>query len=235
MNEKLSSLFSLAYIVMIIVLPLTINAYAQPTALSSQAQAIQNRTYGPEAANTTMASINITNTINNTASEGIQSMRVLLNLLEPDIKRFQLTQEFNDVVMAFSNIQGNLTVLQQHTNNLTTTATAEINQLQQQLQAAQSAASSAATTTSDDDDDDDDDNDGDAGDGDDDGGGSDTTETSDSDTADSPSSSSDTTTGSSSSSSSEVLEGLVSNGAAVDSGPRLDPEGDGGFPGDIDG
>lgn len=200
--------------ILIMIVPTIISStvYAQITTPQSSNTTtnsnIQTRTYGPQtAANTTAA-------MNSTAAEGIKDMRILLDLLEPDIQRYDLVDTFNEIVMAFAYIQGNLTILQNQTNASITAAEstvgqlrAQITTLQDQLEAAQADLLEATVPEEEEDEapeeevEDEEDTDTD-------------TETDDDTTSDPQS----------------TLEDLVEN-----DGPRTDPEGDGGFPGDIDG
>jgi hypothetical protein len=231
-----SPLFFIPVILIMIVPPIA-TAYAQQTAAPfSPSNDPATRQYGPP----TTAAANVTTAINTTAAGGIQDMRQFMLSLASDIREHNLTGTYNEVVMAFAYIQGNLSELQEYTTNQTNASATRIAQLQNDLRIARSTLQATqeqlaaavdaeeeeteepeptptpptsptpeATATADI--------------------VEDSVESDTDDTEDSSSSSDSEGGDTESESESEETE---SEGTG---GPRLDPEGDGGFPGDLDG
>jgi hypothetical protein len=130
------------------IVPTITSVYAQ-VAMSQQTQDVRNRTYGPGAnqtATTTTNTIAVNNnnsdpitTINSTATEGIQNMRTILLKLEPSLEEYNLTNAFNGAVMSLAHIQGNVSELQEHIANQTNASATQIAQLQRELTIARGA------------------------------------------------------------------------------------------------
>ena len=210
------------------IIPSTVS-YAQPTTTLPPNDP-STRTFGPQ---TTNNNNNITSTLNNTAASGIQNMLELSNMLEPEIQRYNLVETFNDIVYAFGFIQGNLTALQNQTIAEVTAAEstvgqlrAQISTLQDQLEAARADLAEATAAAGEEDtapDESDEESE-------------EASEEEEEEEEGSDEEDSSPTTTSPSQTRLEILETLVNTGGeGEDDGPRTDPEGDGGFPGDIDG
>jgi hypothetical protein len=225
-----TSPFFISLVLAIMIVPTitssTILVYAQIT--TPQSNDVRNRTYGPQqpvsssSSSTPEVINNVTTTINQTAIEGIENMQQLVNMLEPDIQRFNLVNTFNEAWMQFAWISGNVTALQNHTNNVinasqtsATQAQTQITALQNQvagLQADLAAAQSAAEEEEEEPEPEAEE------------------ETTEEEADDAPEEEEEPDP-EPEPEPQETIEDLVNNGG----GPRTDPEGDGGFPGDIDG
>jgi hypothetical protein len=173
---------------------------------------------------------NVTAIINSTAAGGIQDMRALSLSLEPYIQAHNLTGTFNKVVLAFAYIQGNITALQNQTNNVTITiddngssvtvpdfqTTPTTTPAPSSTPSSSSSSSSSSPTTNP-------------------GPRTDVVEEATTSSSSSTEESESEEESSSSSSSSDSNNEEEETETEEPDGPRLDEEGDGGFPGDIDG
>lgn len=185
-------------------------SHAQISTPASNNVSNDTRSYGPQSSQ--QQQLNATNAINTTAVEGIKDMRMLLQIPEEDLGRYNLTGLITDMVMKFASIQANLTALQTWADDVNTTATNVVTATQQQLADARAEIAALQTqleeATEEEDAPEEEEEEPEP-----------EPEAEEEETEEEE----DTTT-----TPQQSIEDLVNN-------PRTDPEGDGGFPGDIDG
>jgi hypothetical protein len=152
-NEKktLPMVMAASSMIFLLIMPALINSvYAQiTTPQQQQSETARARTYGPQAAqvatennatiNVTVPRANISTTLNNTITNGIENMERLL-VLGPEIRNAGLVEQFNNAFMAFGYIHRNVTELHEfyanQTNIVRNESSTQITELQQQLTTA---------------------------------------------------------------------------------------------------